>query len=169
MKQCEKICFLFVIFILFPTLLHAHGGIKHDEKKIQIQIDPQKEFNDAFQSINSEYLKTVKPIFKNSCFDCHSNKTRYPWYSSIPGIKQFIESDINEAFSHLDFSPDFPFKSHEAPKKDLESIRDSIEKERMPPWNYSLLHWKNKPSKEEIKSILDWTNKSLDLIDSVKP
>ena len=167
MKYCEKKYFLFLSFLIFPILLYAHGGVNHDEEMLQTQDNPQKKFSDAFQTINSDYLETVKPIFKKSCFDCHSDQTRYPWYASIPGIKQLIESDIEEAKTHLDFSPNFPFKSHETPKKDLESIRDSIKEDRMPPWNYSIIHWENKFTDKEKKSIIDWTNKSLDLLNSM--
>lgn len=46
--------------------------------------------------INQEYLKTVKPIFQKSCFDCHGNTTVYPWYYKVPGVKQLIDNDIDE-------------------------------------------------------------------------
>jgi hypothetical protein len=33
---------------------------------------------------------------QNSCYDCHSNNTAYPWYSNIQPIRMFMDSHIKE-------------------------------------------------------------------------
>ena len=102
------------------------------------------------------FTPPIKPIFERACFDCHSNKTVYPWYHKIPGIKHLIESDIKEGKKHLDMSLDFPFKSHTTPREDLEAIENAITNNTMPPQRYKMLHWNSKLSQEEKDKIFEW-------------
>lgn len=48
--------------------------------------------------------KDVKLILKESCFDCHSSFTRYPWYNSITPVNYWMADHIKHAKGHLDFS-----------------------------------------------------------------
>jgi hypothetical protein len=36
-------------------------------------------------------------IFRSACYDCHSNETRYPWYSHIAPVSWWMKHHINEA------------------------------------------------------------------------
>ncbi|MBK9039223.1 MAG: heme-binding domain-containing protein [Bdellovibrionales bacterium] len=65
--------------------------------------------NDQLSRINELYKDKVKPIFQKKCFDCHSQNTQYPLVLQIPGARQLIDGDIEEAKEHLDFTNDFPF------------------------------------------------------------
>lgn len=47
---------------------------------MQIQLKS----NEVLSDINSKYLKNIKPIFEVICFDCHNDKTNYPWYFKLP-------------------------------------------------------------------------------------
>lgn len=111
--------------------------------------------------INADYEQNVKPIFRKSCYDCHSQETRYPWYSSLPFAKGLIEKDVREAKEHLDLSNGFPFKGHGTPRTDLESIRDAVKNGSMPPLRYTALHWSAKLSKEEVATVLNWAETGL--------
>ena len=88
--------------------------------------------------------------------DCHSGQTHYPWYYKIPGVKQFIDSDIQEAREHLDFSEGFPFKSHAKPEEDLVALHDSIQDGSMPPLYYRLFHRGSALTDDERKIVFDW-------------
>ena len=112
--------------------------------------------------INKSYIKRVKPIFKRSCFDCHGNTANYPWYYKIPGIKQLIDSDIETAKKHLDFTSDFPFKSHDTPLNDLTAISKSIKNETMPPFGYRFMHSDTKLNDKERVLIQDWIEISVE-------
>ncbi len=46
----------------------------------------------------------VKAILERSCYDCHSNKTHWPWYSHIAPIKWFIARDVKVGRQWLNFS-----------------------------------------------------------------
>ncbi len=120
--------------------------------------------NTSTISINQTYLKLIKPIFKKSCFDCHSNNVQYPWYYKIPIITDIIDSDIRKAKSHLDFSFDFPFKGHGNSVNDLNSIMDTIKNKTMPPNDYLFMHRDKKLRLKDKKIIYNWINNSLKLL-----
>ena len=89
---------LILILILGTSSLPSwgHGDEDHSEMKKEIQpvASADNELKQKYTQINKLYIKTVKPIFKKSCFDCHGNTTNYPWYYKVPGVKQLIDSDI---------------------------------------------------------------------------
>lgn len=115
-----------VCFSYHRSILRSHIRAKYTpQKKRTLSLTLKQKLKRFFFEINESYIASVKPIFKNSCFDCHSSSTYYPWYSKVPGAKHLIESDISEAKEHLDMGADFPFKGHGSPKEDLEAIDTS--------------------------------------------
>ncbi len=119
----------------------AHGGEKHENKnESPKKIEIKKKNDNIYSHINKEYIKNIKPIFEVKCFNCHSDKTKQYWYSNLPIVSSVIKKDIQEAKKHLDFSKDFPFISHETPRKDLISILEVFEKRTMPPFRYRIMH-----------------------------
>ena len=45
----------------------------------------------------------VKSILSKACNDCHSNNTRYPWYSNIQPVDWWLTNHIKEGKAHLNF------------------------------------------------------------------
>ena len=46
----------------------------------------------------------VKQMLRNSCYNCHSNETKLPWFDKIVPAYWLVASDIKEARKHLNFS-----------------------------------------------------------------
>lgn len=46
----------------------------------------------------------VSAILKTSCYDCHSNETQYPWYSSVAPISWWLSEHIRHGRGELNFS-----------------------------------------------------------------
>ena len=46
----------------------------------------------------------IQDILKNSCYDCHSNQTRYLWYHKISPVSLMINHHIEEGKKELNFS-----------------------------------------------------------------
>jgi len=46
----------------------------------------------------------VAGILDRACADCHSNKTRWPWYSHVAPVSWFVIDHVNHGRSHLNFS-----------------------------------------------------------------
>ena len=162
---------IFILTLIVFTFQDSwgHGGEDHSKKKSPEVVHDSigfdsKEVEEVYKKINTSYLKKIKPIFKKSCFDCHSSQTTYPWYYKVPGVKQLIDSDIKEAKSHLDFSNDYPFISHDTPENDLKSIEKSISKKIMPPKKYLWMHNNAKLSQQEVEEIKKWIKVSLEAL-----
>ncbi len=81
----------------------------------------------------------VKAIFEETCYDCHSNHTKYPWYASIGAISLLIEHDIEEGKEHLNFS-----KWDTYPRKrqlhKLAEVYEEVEEDEMPLKIYRVTH-----------------------------
>jgi hypothetical protein len=122
---------------------------------------------DRYAKINMAYMATVKPIFQKKCFDCHSDQTHYPWYYKLPFVKNLIDEDIEEALEHLDFSHDFPFQSKKMDfEQYMDELKEVVEKNDMPPFQYKIMHWNSTLTKLESDVILKWINESVNLFKS---
>lgn len=114
----------------------------------------------ALSRVNERYRETVKPIFEKKCFDCHSSRTHYPWYNSLPVIKQLIERDVREARADLDMSEDFPFIGKGTPTDYLDVLKDAVNDRSMPPWRYRIMHKDSALTDHEREVILKWVEES---------
>lgn len=97
----------------------------------------------------------VKAILKNSCYDCHSNSTKYPWYTSIQPLGWWMDSHIREGKSELNFN-EFGSYTTRRQKSKLKSIGESIEDGSMPLSSYTIIHQRAKLSNEEKLLITKW-------------
>ncbi len=147
---------LFIVSIC--VFLKAHEG-QHKGSSQNANHEnaaPTEATKVVFEKINESYLKEIKPIFQKKCFDCHSSKTKFPSYYKIPGIKQWIQSDIDEARDHIDLESDFPFKSHATPGEDIEAIGHEIKEGDMPPFGYRMMHSESALSDDEKEKVRVW-------------
>lgn len=81
----------------------------------------------------------VAAILKVSCYDCHSNNTRYPWYSELQPGAWFMAQHIKKGRDELNFD-EFNNYSKRRKKAKIKSVISQIEKEEMPLRSYLLLH-----------------------------
>ena len=58
-------------------------------------IRPEKNISDLNgpNEIGKHYTvpDNVQAILKQSCYDCHSNNTRYPWYANVEPVGWWIQ------------------------------------------------------------------------------
>jgi hypothetical protein len=97
----------------------------------------------------------VHDILTQKCYDCHSNNTTYPWYTSIQPIGWWMASHIKEGKEHLNFSE---FKTYPAKRANhkLEEVSEEITKGHMPLESYLWIHTEAKVTAEEVQAINAW-------------
>ena len=100
----------------------------------------------------------VKNIFRNACYDCHSNETEWPWYSSVAPISWFIEDDVRDGRKHLNFSEWETYKDTRKTKK-REEIWDEVNEGSMPLKMYTYLHPKSNLDFNQKSIIKEWATK----------
>jgi hypothetical protein len=99
----------------------------------------------------------VAAILDRSCKDCHSNQTRWPWYSNVAPISWFVIDHVNEGRENLNFSEWGRYN-----RRDVEGLMKQICQEvksgAMPLSSYTPMHPGSKLSPEDMKLLCDWTN-----------
>ena len=101
----------------------------------------------------------VDAILKRSCYDCHSSKTRWPWYAKVAPSSWLLARDVNEGRKALSFSE---FATY-TPKKQahrLNDICDQVKEGGMPLWFYLPLHPAAKLSTADKQTLCAWTQQA---------
>jgi len=97
-------------------------------------------------------------IFKRSCYDCHSNEVKLPWYNNVAPASFLIKRHVDLGRKWLNFSTWENYSDKEKDKK-LEGIFRTVYA-AMPLASYLSMHEDSKLTKDEIKLIRDWTGKA---------
>jgi len=97
----------------------------------------------------------VTSILRRACFDCHSNETRWPWYSYVAPVSWWMVHDVDEGRAELNFSD---WGSYEPKKRERRSqkVIEEIENGAMPPDNYLRLHGDARLSAGELEILRKW-------------
>ena len=110
---------------------------------------------------------TVLAILKNSCYDCHSNNTRYPWYNNIQPVAWWLHSHISDGKRALNFD-EFGSYTLKRQLNKLKAIREEVTGGGMPLSSYLIIHTDAKLSDAEKKLIGDWTLGAADSLSAKK-
>lgn len=78
-------------------------------------------------------------LIRNGCYDCHSNETKYPWYTNVQPVAWFLKDHIDEGRKRLNFSTFATYEPKRQAHKLYEAI-EMIEKGEMPLDSYVLGH-----------------------------
>lgn len=105
-----------------------------------------------------EVPETVAAILKESCYDCHSNNTRYPWYDRISPVSWMVNQHIREGKDELNFSEWGKLDIYKKITM-LEKISQESSRKTMPLKSYLIMHPKARLSDEQIKTIEKWAEK----------
>jgi cytochrome c551/c552 len=76
----------------------------------------------------------TRDLARRACFDCHSNETVWPWYSSVAPVSWLNQRDVNDGRSHLNFSEWNKAQKHAG------HVVKEIQSGDMPLWFYLPMH-----------------------------
>lgn len=102
----------------------------------------------------------VRAILQRSCYDCHSNKTVWPWYSHVAPVSWLVASDVSEARSHMNFSTWNRYTEAKRASR-IGDIWDEVSKGDMPPFDYLLMHRNAVLSASDLQVLRAWSNGQL--------
>ncbi len=110
----------------------------------------------AFEK-ETQTSKSIVAILESKCYDCHSNKTEYPWYAEVAPISYWIADHIEEGNEHFNVSK---WNSYDAKKKDhkLDELIEEVEEGHMPENSYTVMH--GSLSDEEKSALIQWAKKA---------
>ena len=88
-------------------------------------------------------VTTVSPnidkMLHQSCYDCHSNETKWPWYAQISPVSWWLKSHVNDGRQALNFS-EFATLSKKKQLKKLDDACDQVKQGDMPLKTYLPMH-----------------------------
>jgi hypothetical protein len=82
----------------------------------------------------------TRALAVRACFDCHSNQTRWPWFTKVPFGSWLAVADTIRGRRSLNLSEWGTSSSGEGERRGGDEIGRVIEDGSMPPWQYLLLH-----------------------------
>jgi hypothetical protein len=106
---------------------------------------------------HTQITPQVAAVLDRSCNDCHSNQTRWPWYSNVAPVSWFVVDHVNVGRREMNFS-DWAQYDPEHQKGLLKDICKEAKSGAMPLSSYLRLHHEAKLSSEDIKTLCDWAN-----------
>lgn len=98
----------------------------------------------------------VKKKLADACYDCHSNRTVYPFYSNFAPVSWMLANHIKEGKEHLNFSEWAGYERKEQIKL-LTAICEEITSGEMPMKGYVFMHSRAIINEKELEEICKWT------------
>lgn len=102
----------------------------------------------------------VAAMLKTACYDCHSDETRWPWYSHLAPVSWTVVGDVNEGRRHINFS-DWPQDAKAAARK-FEHMSDELDDGDMPPAKYTLIHRDARLTDAQKNQLEQWLDSRAD-------
>lgn len=117
----------------------------------------------AGASLMTHATPEVAAILNRACRDCHSNETRWPWYTNVAPTSWFVANHVNHAREHFNYSQ---WTAIDADEQDqlLGGMCSLAERGRMPLPSYLIVHREAKLSPADVKTLCAWTEKMRDML-----
>ena len=119
-----------------------------------LQLVPVNQTNpDVIQDVNAP--ADANEILRESCYDCHSNETVWPWYSRIAPGSFLITVDVTKGRKHLNLSEFVDLDAFDSTDIANEII-EVLDEDEMPLPPYLILHPNASLSESERSTLKDW-------------
>ena len=84
----------------------------------------------------------TQELAARACLDCHSNETKWPWYSNVAPVSWRIQNHVDEGRATLNLS------RMDRPQEEAHEAAEAVSSGEMPPKDYLLAH------PEEVDAVL---------------
>jgi hypothetical protein len=130
------------------------------------QIVPVERANtaiDASRTVEArlEVPPAIARILDRSCYDCHSERTTWPWYSRVAPASWLVTHDVSEARRKLNFSNWAAYNERQQQRK-LSGICEEVKSGDMPLWYYTPMHSGTKLSAADRQALCQWAESAQD-------
>ena len=107
----------------------------------------------------------VSEMLQGSCYDCHSNRTQWPWYSRLAPASWFVAKHVREGRKNLNLT-EWPLLDVEKQLFFLGEMKKQIKAKNMPLTSYLLVHWDARLTDDERSELLAWIDDEILLLSS---
>jgi hypothetical protein len=91
----------------------------------------------------------TRTLAVESCFDCHSNRTEWPWYTNVAPFSWLVQRDVDGGREVLNFT------EWDRPQPEADELFEVISEGSMPPRSYLVIHPGASLSDAERRALLD--------------
>jgi hypothetical protein len=100
--------------------------------------------------------RDAPPAVERACLNCHSHRTKWPWYSHVSPASWFMAGHVREGREHMNLSD---WQDYDQIQKAglLQDICKEVRAGAMPLRSYLLLHPGARLSAEDRQIICAWT------------
>ena len=114
----------------------------------------------------------VEAILRVSCYDCHSNETRWPWYSYVAPLSWWIANHVHDGQRRLNLSTWADIKPRagrdeayrggpelsvvQYKRKLLGDMETDIQEGRMPISSYLIIHHDARMTPQQYQVVAAW-------------
>ena len=99
----------------------------------------------------------IAAMLKTSCYDCHSNESKYPWYTNVAPVSWFVKDHINEGREYFNFS-EWSLMTDKRKDHILEECAEEVEESEMPLSSYLLTHSEAELTHEQKETLEHYFN-----------
>jgi hypothetical protein len=107
--------------------------------------------------LGADVPPSVVDVFVGACINCHSEKTRWPWYSHVAPVSWLVENDVKRARARLNLSRWDSLDASEQ-RSLLTAIATVIENREMPLHRYVMFHPEVRLSTDDSVQVIEWTH-----------
>lgn len=97
----------------------------------------------------------IEALLTRACYDCHSDRTRWPWYSWIAPVSWLVARDVALGRKQLNFS-DWGSYYPQTRIRKLQWMGRALRERSMPPWSYRLMHPQARLTGDQRAALLGW-------------
>ena len=99
----------------------------------------------------------VSAILDRSCADCHSNKTRWPWYTNVAPVSWFVIDHVNHGREHVNLSEWGKYDRRDQDGK-LRQICREVTNGAMPLSSYTPMHPGSALTHDDVNTLCAWSD-----------
>jgi len=114
----------------------------------------------------------VEAILRVSCYDCHTNETRWPWYSYVAPVSWWIADHVHSGQRHLNLSTWADLQPRagrngqtmsvvQYKRKLLGNMETSIQEGQMPISSYLIIHHDARMSPQQYQEVAAWLDSEM--------
>jgi hypothetical protein len=140
------------LFVALLAVLFGLGPLRH------IRSGEDTAIRARSLDLDLRLTSSVATMIARSCADCHSQGTRWPWYSHLPRVGSDMHLDVSRARAVMNFSEwSARERAFGPPANDILMVACAdLRSRRMPLPKYLWLHPESRPTESEIEDYCAW-------------
>ena len=112
--------------------------------------------------------KDVNAILAKACNDCHSNNTRYPWYTNLQPVHWWHDKHIRNGKKEINFD-EYTHRPLRYQYHKMEEVIEMLKDGKMPLNSYTWIHKDARLTADEKAKITGWAQSVMDTMKAKYP